>query len=211
MRNEAPRASAWHLRLRNFSPACAGSEIPHRRPLFFHGQTRGLLVRDKKLVFFFLIIFFGILFLPLIGLAGTSTYEVTIGGVTSTVTYEGLVPCGKEVSVGGATTTIACQFCHFFVMFDAILDFIFLKIVFPIAILMIVIAGIMYVGAVLEIIPGGFKTLTQAKDILGSVFIGLLIIFSAWLIINFFFTIIGVANWTGLNGGWWRINCEIKI
>lgn len=168
-------------------------------------------MRNKKLVLF--LIFLGIFFLPLIGLAGTSTYVVTInpGPGTSTVTYDGLVPCGKEVSVGGATTTIACQFCHFFVMFDAILDFIFLKIVFPIAILMLVIAGIMYVGAVLEVIPGGFKTLTQAKDILGSVFIGLLIIFSAWLIINLFFTIIGVADWTGLSGGWWRINCEIII
>lgn len=50
LKNEAPRASAWKLRLRNFSPACAGSEIPHRRPPGIHGKSRGLLVRDKKIL-----------------------------------------------------------------------------------------------------------------------------------------------------------------
>lgn len=166
-------------------------------------------MKDKKLVLFLIVL--GILFLPSIGLAGTyEVYNPSIGA-TSTVTYDGLVPCGKIVSVGAATTTIACQFCHFFVMFDAFLDFLIFKLVFPIAVLMLVIGGLMYVGAILEVMPGGFQTLTQAKNILGSVFIGLLIILSAWLLINLFFQLIGVAGWTGLTQNWWRINCPITL
>lgn len=167
-------------------------------------------MKNKKLVLF-LIVFWGILFLPSIGLAGTYEAYNPGTGATSTVTYDGLVPCGKTVSVGGATTTIACQFCHFFVMLDAVLDFVIFKLVFPIAVLMLVIGGLMYVGAILEVAPGGFQTLTQAKNILGSVFIGLLIIFSAWLSINLFFQLIGVAGWTGLTQNWWRINCPITM
>lgn len=49
LENEAPRASVWELRLPDFSAACAGSEIPHRRPSSIQGKSRGLLVRDKEL------------------------------------------------------------------------------------------------------------------------------------------------------------------
>jgi len=163
-------------------------------------------MKDKKLVLFLVV--FGIFFLPLVSLAGTYIASSTIA--TTTVTYDGLVPCGKIVDIGGgATTTIACQFCHFFVMLDAILDFVILNLIFPIAVLMLVIGGLMYVGAIFELMPGGFQTLTQAKQIFSSVAIGLLIILSAWLLINLFFQLIGVASWTGLTQNWWRINCPI--
>jgi hypothetical protein len=154
--------------------------------------------------FLLLIAILGILFLPLMGLAGT--YQAD----GSTVTYEGLVPCGKKVKVDGAEKEIACQFCHFFVMLDGILDFVLFKLVIPIATLMIVIAGIMYIGAIFEFLPGGFKTLSQAKEVLTGVVLGLFIIFGAWLILNLFFTTIGVASWTKL-GEWFRINCSIKL
>ena len=179
---------------------------------------------------FWLLFFLIILAFPSISLAGS--YTATIKGTTTTITFEGLVPCGKCVTVYPAlettisdqkycnvspgithTTTkyIPCQFCHFFVMFKEIIDFLLFKLVFPLAVLMIAIAGIMYIGGIFEFIPGGIKTITQAKAILSSVVIGLLIIFSAWIIINLFFHIIGVAEWTGLGERWWVINCPIEI
>lgn len=122
----------------------------------------------------------------------------------------GLVPCGGPGEE-------ACQLCHFFVMFDRIVDFLLFKIVPPLAILMIVIGGVMFMFAQFgggEMLPGGAKggpaLLSQAKRLVTSVFIALVIIYGAWVIINTFFMAIGVADWTGLKEGWWKIDCPIK-
>ena len=177
----------------------------------------------KKLLF--LIFTLGILAFPLTGLAARTYTAVSSAGVTYTVEYEGLVPCGKCVKVPVAQTEedkkmcgvgaeynkyIPCQFCHFFVMLDAILDFIF-QISIIIAALMLAFAGLLYIMSVIEFLPGGPQTLSQAKSIIGSVFLGLLIIFGAWVIINLFFQLIGVSQWTGLSGGWFEISCPIKL
>ena len=174
----------------------------------------------KKLLF--LIFTLGILAFPLTGIAARTYTAVSSAGVTYTVEYEGLVPCGKCVKVSGLgidtehgcnaekNKYIPCQFCHFFVMLDAILDFIF-QISIVIAALMLSFAGLLYIMSVMEFLPGGPQTLSQAKSIIGSVFLGLLIIFGAWVIINLFFQIIGVSNWTGLSSGWFQVNCSIKL
>lgn len=170
----------------------------------------------------FLIIFLGGLLFPLISLAGTY-----IAG-DADICYEGLVPCGKEVYVGGSwedgkciggvPTFIRCQFCHFFVMLDGAIDFVLFKLVPPIAILMLVIGGVMFMFAHLggaEMLPGGGaggpKMLGQAKKVITSVVIGLIIIFAAWIIIDLFFSLIGVAEWTGLQEGWFTINCQVQL
>ncbi len=169
-----------------------------------------------------LIIFLGSLLFPLVVSAGTYTADST------NVCYEGLVPCGKEVNVGGSwengecvggvPTFIRCQFCHFFVMLDAIIDFVLFQLVPPIAILMLVIGGAMFMFAHLggaEALPGGGaggpKMLSQAKKLITSVIIGLIIIFAAWIIIDLFFSLIGVADWTGLQEGWFTINCQVQL
>ena len=170
----------------------------------------------KKLLF--LIFTLGILAFPLTGLAAR-TYSAD----GHTVEYEGLVPCGKCVKVSGLAGVdpectsnpnnnkyIPCQFCHFFVMLDAILDFIF-QISIVIAALMLAFAGLLYIMSVMEFLPGGPQTLSQAKSIIGSVFVGLLIIFGAWVIINLFFQVIGVSGWTGLDKGWFEVDCSIKL
>ncbi len=124
-------------------------------------------------------------------------------------TAQGLVPCGNP---GQAP----CQFCHFFVLFRNIIDFLLNYIVIPLGVLMIAIGGFMYVFAYIgpaEVLSGGQKggpaMLSQAKRLLTSVIWGLVIIFAAWLIINTFFQIIGVQDWTGLKEGWWKIDCPI--
>jgi len=137
----------------------------------------------------FLIIFLGILaFLPLISSAA------------------GLVPFGGEAEP-------RCQLCHFFVLFRNVVDFLLTKIIPPLAVLMIAIGGFMYDCAYLgsfEKLTGGGKggpvLLARAKKLIISVVIGLLIIFAAWIIVNTFFQVIGVADWTGLKEGWWQVN-----
>lgn len=121
----------------------------------------------------------------------------------------GLVPCGGRGEP-------PCQLCHFFVLFDNIFRFVLFTIVPPLAVLMLAIGGFMYIFAYLspgEALPGGGKggpnLLAQAKRLISSVIFGLLIIFAAWLVVNTFFMVIGVANWTGLGAGWWKINCPV--
>ncbi len=138
----------------------------------------------------FLIFFLGLLFLSFVpGLAQAN--------VRTDCPAEGLVPCGTE--------NCPCALCDFFVMFDRIIKFLLFKIVPPLAIFMVAIGGFMlifsYAGG------AGPDMLGKAKKLFSAVAIGLLIIYSAWLIVNIFFMFIGVADWTGLREGWWQINC----
>ncbi len=177
-----------------------------------------LTMKNFKLIFLFIILGSLLLF-PLVSLAGT--YKVD----SKNIYYEGLVPCGIDKPLcdapfedgkcsGNLIRTkvgeeehegMPCQFCHFFVMFRGILDFI-LKLVIVIGVLMLTIGGFMFLFA-----GGSPKTLDLAKRILTSTVIGLAIIFGAWLIINTIFMAIGVANWTGLREGWFSIECQIKL
>ena len=97
-----------------------------------------------------------------------------------------LVPCGGEGQP-------ACQLCHIFVLLDNVVKFVLQDLVPPIAALMLVIAGGMYFMA-----AGDPSKVGKAKSVLTSVVMGLLIIYGAYLLVNLFFTAIGVAEW----GGW---------
>ncbi|MCK4473899.1 hypothetical protein KAU40_01405 [Candidatus Parcubacteria bacterium] len=120
----------------------------------------------------------------------------------------GLVPCGEEGN--------PCQLCDFFVLVDNVIDFVLIKLVPPLAVLMLVIGGIMFVGATLEFLPGGPTLLSQAKAIMTSVVIGLIIIYGGWIIIGLFLNTIGLSEWTGgttgifsnWNQGFFTIPCE---
>jgi len=160
-------------------------------------------------------------------------------GAFINVCYEGLVPCGQGSprtparlwSVPGPGTNIVCssgtpinitmtdpsgknsatypgvpcQICHLFVMLKAIIDFL-VKLAFIIAVLMVVIAGVFFLF-------GGQNpaNLNRAKAILKSLAYGLVMMLAAWVIVNLIFTMIGVADWTGLTTGWWKINCPIFL
>lgn len=109
------------------------------------------------------------------------------------ISAQGLVPCG-------GTDRPPCELCHFFVLFDKIINFVWFTIVPPVAILMLAIAGVMFFVA-----AGDPTKLNQAKSIFTSVIMGLIIVYGAWFMINLFFLIIGVADWTGLREGWFKI------
>ncbi|MBZ9572809.1 hypothetical protein KJA17_01280 [Patescibacteria group bacterium] len=205
----------------------------------------------RKLVLLFLIVFLGGLFFPLVSSAGFyqadsegACYnglvpcgkEVCVGAFDKDSCRDLLKEAQKKVEeedissnkafkeICGTTRLkeIRCQFCHFFVMLDGIIDFTVKYIVIPIAVLMIVVGGIMFMfsqfgGA--ELLPGGIKggpkMLSQAKSLITSVVIGLIIIFAAYLIIGVVLAMIGLANTNPLKdwftGNSFTINCPIEL
>jgi len=61
-------------------------------------------------------------------------------------------------------------------------------------------------GGMLIFSAGNPERLNEAKKLMTVVLIGLVIIYAAWLVVNLFFQVIGVAEWTGLKT-WWEIPC----
>jgi len=136
----------------------------------------------------------------------------------------GLVPCGGceefardvdgkiivDPDTGKAKCTKPqppCQLCHIFVLFDNILNFIFFTIVPPLAILMVAIAGAYFLFA-----AGNPTTLTQAKSMLRTTAIALVIIYGAWLFVHLVLTFPGLIK-TDFEGWkpseWFQIDCPI--
>jgi hypothetical protein len=113
---------------------------------------------------------------------------------------EGLVPCG--------TADCPCTLCHLFALFNNIINFALFKLVPPLAVLMLVVGGVLFLFA-----SGSPGTLEQAKKILTAVIIGLIIIYGAWMIIGMFLSAIGLSSFgVGLVGPdkWFKIDCSTQ-
>ena len=118
--------------------------------------------------------------------------------IFSQVQAASLVPCGGKGQQ-------PCQLCDFLVLFKNLVDFFLFTIVPPLAALFLVIGGVMF------FIAGANPSFLQtAKKLLTSVAIGLLVTYGAWVIVNTFFMLIGVAQ-AGNFGfdlrQWWKIPC----
>ncbi|KPJ73695.1 hypothetical protein AMJ48_00670 [Parcubacteria bacterium DG_74_1] len=182
----------------------------------------------KSFPILFLIILLGGLLLPSVTLAGE--YDVIIGGIdTHNVTYDGLVPCGRCLNINPGRTAdsltanycnastgvfvdfkyIPCQFCHLFIVLKSIVDFVLLYVVFPIGTLFLIVGGLMFFFS-----AENPQKAERAKSLLTSVVIGLVLIFSAWLVIGLFFTAIGLSNFalsfTGPDN-WFTVDCEVTL
>ncbi len=172
---------------------------------------------SKKIaVLFFCLIVSGMV-LPAVSQAVAGVYQTTNRGQ---VCYEGFVPCGKEVFIGGNIVNgkceggnkemVYCQFCHFFVMLNAIVRYILTYIIPPLAILFLIIGGVMFYfgGAKPDLIQKG-------KTILFSVAIGIFLVYGAYMIVGLFLNILGVVQWSGLanwaNQGPFSIECPISL
>lgn len=118
----------------------------------------------------------------------------------------GIVPCGRERddAVTPEFENCPCRLCHLFILIDRIVDFTLFKIIAPLAVLMIVIGGAIFLTA-----SGNPERISAGKRLMTNTVIGILIIFAAWLIINTILMFIGVADWTGLKTGWWKIECPV--
>lgn len=132
-------------------------------------------------------------------------------------TQKGLVPCGYDLNPKDGvydSKTEGCKPCHIFLLVDRILDFVFFVLVPVVAVLMVVIGGFMFItggASPLEALQGGAKGgpqgLKKGKDILTATVTGLVIVYASWLVINLFFVMIGVQDWTELNKGLFQIKC----
>ncbi|MBI2451163.1 MAG: hypothetical protein HYV52_02390 [Parcubacteria group bacterium] len=119
-----------------------------------------------------------------------------------------LVPCGPG-SISGAD----CQLCDFFVLAKNIIDFLIYDITPAAAVLFFV------WGAVLLIISGTSEQASlrgQGKKIMTNTAFGILIVFSAWLIVNTFLNILignsadigATARPTGFPWAWADYTCS---
>ncbi len=153
------------------------------------------------------------------------------------VCYDGLVPCGKQVvyqeclgadaaakatkcreigeteCAGGKLSTgiLHCQICHFFQMINGALNYLFVSIIPYVVILMFVIAGIFfYLGGSMP------KYKSQAKEVIKTTIIGLVLIYGSFLIVGVALTLLGVTDIEPIKSVWsnnqiFRIDCLIKI
>ncbi|MCH7828755.1 hypothetical protein IH982_02780 [Patescibacteria group bacterium] len=108
---------------------------------------------------------------------------------------QGLVPCGEAGN--------PCKLCHLFQLVNNILNWVLFVIIPIIAPIFIVIGGIYLLIARGD--PGMFS---KGKSVLTATVIGLIIVYTAYVLLSTVLTSLGVANWTGL-GSWWQIACPI--
>ncbi len=132
----------------------------------------------------FLIVFLALLSAPFLAYAGWSPGDP-------------LVPCGP------GPHRDPCELCHIFILFENIVKFVLFVLIPPLAALMIVVTGIMLYAAM-----GDPAKLNKAKQVMVYVVLGLVIMYGAWLIVSLFFLVIGVSDWTGLEGGWFKLAIE---
>lgn len=119
----------------------------------------------------------------------------------------GLVPCGRSCDdpFTPEDETIPCQLCHFFAMIDRWIDGFLVFFIPILAALMIAIGGFMYIFAYVSSKEGGPEMISRAKRLLTAVFLGILIIYGAFLFIGVFLNFIGLAQWTeDIYQSWWR-------
>ena len=105
----------------------------------------------------------------------------------------------------GGYEVVSCTFCHFFAMISGIIKFALMNIVFPLAILMLIAGGALFILSAGD--PG---RINQGKTIMKSAVIGILIILLAWVVVNTILNFSGIVNtslsWNPAN--WFQIECQ---
>lgn len=133
---------------------------------------------NKISKFFIFILLLSIIFLPALSLAQEGEWQ-------------GLVKCGKADENGQIKE---CGFSDLVILFNDVVEFIFIKLVVPIAAIMFFYAGFLMITAGEE--AAGSRT--KAKNIFKNAVLGLVIAAAAWLIINTLLSILGYdGSWIG--------------
>ncbi|MDO8524744.1 MAG: pilin [bacterium] len=162
---------------------------------------------------------------------GSNKNEVETGSPI-TVCYDGFVPCGKVLCKeldakgkcknkdgscitgldykDGKEKPIQCQLCHSFIMVDRAVDYVVTKLVPLLAVLMLVIGGVMfYFGGVRP------ELLSRAKTLIKGVVIGLVLIYSAYMIVNIFLMVLGASEINSVkdvfSNGVFSVKCPVYV
>jgi len=97
----------------------------------------------------------------------------SIGLVSVSPVEAGIVPCGP------GTDAPDCKLCHLWLLASNIINFVVFTLVIPIAILLFVGAGVLF------LVSGGNENrIGLAKSVFTNTIIGTMIIFLAWLIVE---------------------------
>jgi len=117
-------------------------------------------------------------------------------GIANVQAAEPLVTCGP-----GSVTGKACEFCDLFGMVNGILKMIFTWVVPSVAGLMLMVGGVLFFlsGSKPEMV-------NRAKGVIMAAIIGMVVIFAAWVAINYIFSNIGVVDVQGWK--WYDIGCK---
>ena len=190
------------------------------------------MLKSQLIFFLFLLSLFYFFFIPKDILAANCTpgrdkcymaYQLNPNGsvATTCLCYDGLVPCGKEVDIrdyangcsvnntcnpSKSTTTISCQLCHFFIMIGGIINYVVLKIVPLVAILLIVYAGLLiYFGG------ENPNLVSSGKNIIKYVAIGLFLIYGSFMLVGLVIDVLGGGLSGPLSGVFSSTSYQIKI
>ena len=112
----------------------------------------------------------------------------------ATANNGGLLPCGP------GTGKEKCELCDIFVLITNILDFIMLYVVPSIAALMFVVGGVWFYFS--GVSP---EQKRRAQEVVKSVVIGVVIILSAWIVVNTILERSGIIEMNGWK--WYDIEC----
>lgn len=108
---------------------------------------------------------------------------------------EGLVPCHND-----PTGECPCDLCMLFLMVWRVIDFLLFRLAPPFAVLMLVIGGALFLTS-----GGSPARVTQAKRIIASTIIGLVILYGSYFFIGVLLRAIGLAQWTtDIYRSWWE-------
>lgn len=125
----------------------------------------------------------------------------------------GLVPCGRHCDDPDTLVRedVPCTLCHLFVLLKRLTDFALKNILFPAAVLMLVIGGAMFLSA-----GGSPEKIVTAKNLLFTTIMGIIIVLASWLIVNTFLYFLTKETTPGgvtaiLGNPWNQINCPVPI
>lgn len=140
----------------------------------------------------------------------TADQPTSGGGTTGTETIPGSTESGGLIQCGRGGQRM-CTLCDIIVGLNLIIKYIF-RIAIALGVFGFAIAGVMYIVS-----AGDSSATTNAKGVMKNTTIGIIVVLSAWLIINYSMMLLGAKqnatgqNTLGLNiKGWGEFECVAK-
>ena len=115
----------------------------------------------------------------------------------SVIAENGLLPCGP------GTTKPSCGICDLFVLITNVLNFVMTRIVPVVATLMLIIGGIWFYFS-----GASPENKRRAQSIVTSSVIGVVIILTAWAVVNTILDKSGIVEMDGWK--WYDIECGVN-